>query len=95
MVEAKDLERVSTDEVNEGDEVVVHVNNRARDHLGRRAFRATVAAKGFGEMTLVPDEQLQDGVTSHTWYTDIGYIHGIHGGLGRYSDIGKVKFIEA
>lgn len=88
------VERVSPDELSEGDTVLVHVNSRAADHLGKRSFEAEVDATSFGDVRLRPTEQLQEESETHTWYTDIGYIHGFHDGLGRHSDIGKVRKVE-
>lgn len=88
------VERVSPSELEEGDTVLVHVNSRAAGHLGKRSFEATVDATSFGDVKLRPTEQLQDEHETHTWYSDIGYIHGHHDGLGRYSDIGKVTKVE-
>ena len=77
-----------------GDMVKVTVNRRAAKHLGCKEFKAKIENTSFGDIVFRPIEQLQDGYDTHTWYSDIGYIHGHHDGLGRYSDIGKVAKVE-
>lgn len=97
MAESHDGTTVRTaDKLNAGDEVIVHVNSRATDHIGTSSFRATVKDVSFGDVVFEPDESLenQEDIPTHTWYSDIGYIHGFHTGLGRYSDIGKVRKVE-
>lgn len=81
---------VRSSDLEEGDEVVVEVNNRARRHLGTSRFEATV------ESVMFEDIQFKRTETGdlHTWYSDIGYIHGYHTGLERHSDIGKVLKVE-
>ena len=88
------VERVSKNDLEKGDTVIVHVNDRARKHLGVSSFEATVEYVGFSDVKFRPTEQLQEDFETHTWYSDIGYIHGYHEGLGRYSDIGKVRKVE-
>ena len=95
MEQNSTLERVSAEDLEVGDTVLVHVNSRAAGHLGKRSFEATVDATSFGDVVLRPTEQLQDTHETHTWYSDIGYLHGHHSGLGRHSDIGKVAYVEA
>lgn len=85
---------VRASELEEGDTVTVHVNGRAARQLGAGSFRAVVedVAHWMGEPDVVfrPVEQLQPESETHTWYSNIGYIHGYHDGLERHSDIGKV-----
>jgi len=88
------VERVSADELSEGDTVLVHVNSRAAGHLGKRSFEAEIDATSFGDIRLRPTEQLQDSCETHTWYSDIGYLHGYHDSLERQSDIGEVAYVE-
>lgn len=92
MAASQSGETVEVSELTDGDEVVVHVNSRAANHIGTRSFRATVLRSVGDSITFRPEEELsnQEDIDTHTWYTDIGYIHGHHTGLGRYSDIGKV-----
>lgn len=83
---------VPSDELETGDKVTVHVNSRARGHIGTDSFDAVVKDSMLDSITFEPVEELENQeVPTHTWYTDIGYIHGTHTGLGRYSDIGKVR----
>ena len=87
-------ERVSPNQLEEGDIVTVHVNNRASGHLETDSFEAEVVDTITGiDVTFEPvDGPLTpDQTETHTWYGDIGYIHGYHKGLERYSDIGKVR----
>jgi len=89
------MERVSADELEAGDVVLVHVNSRAARHLnGNSFFEAIVDDTSFGDIKFKPTTQIQENQATHTWYSDIGYIHGQHSGLGRYSDIGKVRYVE-
>ena len=83
-------ERVSAEDLSKGDSVTVHVNGRAARQLGQSEFEAIIEDTSFGDIVFRPVEQLQEGYSTHTWYSDIGYIHGHHDGLDRYSDIGKV-----
>ncbi|AGM11602.1 hypothetical protein M199_gp064 [Halogranum tailed virus 1] len=94
MEQNSTLERVSAEDLEAGDTVIVHVNSRAAGHLGVRSFEATVDSTSFGDVCFKPTSNLQAEMDTHTWYSDIGYIHGHHDGLGRYSDIGKVAYVE-
>lgn len=95
MAKSQTRERVSASQLEEGDNVVVHLNDRAKNQLGMPRFQATVVDTGFGDtIVFKPDPQIQDECETHSWYTDSGYIHGQHSGLGRYSDIGKVAYVE-
>ena len=80
-------ERVSADELSEGDKVTVHVNDRASNHLDCFSFEAIVNSVMFEDIQFkrIETDEL------HTWYSDIAYIHGYHKGLERQSDIGKVR----
>lgn len=81
---------VGVSDLQDGDNVLVRVNSRAENHLETRTFRATVERVMFEDVTFSPIDKLPEENTTLTWYSDIGYIHGFHTGLGRYSDIGKV-----
>lgn len=87
MAQSHDSERVSIDDMTKGDTVTVHVNGRAWGHLGSETVRATVRYVGFTDVKLRTD----DG-TDMTVHGDTGYIMSHHDGLGRVSDIGKVRF---
>jgi hypothetical protein len=85
---------VSAEQLEEGDDVVVHVNERASEHLGTQSFEATVTDAVLSDtitFRATEDLEKQGEQDSHTWYTNIGYIHGYNTGLERYSDIGKVR----
>jgi len=84
-------EAIGAQDLETGDTVVVHLNSRAQGNLGVSKFRAKVERTSFDDVTFRPINQLQEDQETHTWYSDIGYIHGYHDGLGRYSDIGKVR----
>ena len=86
MVENKTMTRVESDDLTKGDEVTVHVNSRAAGHLGCRKFEAVVENAALDDIQF----KRKETGTLHTWYSDIGYIHGYHEGLDRHSDIGKV-----
>lgn len=96
MAQCHDGSTVRTaDKLNEGDDVTVHVNSRAANHLNGRKFEATVKDVSFSDVVFEPKNDIEgQEVDTHTWYSDIGYIHGTHEGLGRYSDIGKVRKVE-
>lgn len=88
-------ERVGASDLSEGDEVTVYVNDRAAGHLGTSSFPAVVEHAVFSDsISFRPTPQLQETHVTHTWYADIGYIHGYHDGLERHSDIGKVRKVE-
>jgi hypothetical protein len=84
---------IPSDDLEKGDKVTVHVNSRAAGHIGQRSFDAVVVdAPPMPSVTFEAAEELENQeVPTHTWYSDIGYIHGTHTGLGRPSDIGKVR----
>ena len=86
MAQKATSKRVSSDELAEGDEVTVYVNDRAYGHLGVSSFKATVENVMFDDIQF----KRQETGDLHTWYSDLGYIHGFHTGLERYSDIGRV-----
>lgn len=86
---------VRADKLSEGDTVIVHVNSRARGHIGTSSFRAVVDDSSLDTVVFDPVDDLENQeVPTHTWYTGVGYIHGTHTGLDRYSDIGKVNYVE-
>ena len=95
MAPKANSERVSAADLSKGDTVTVHVNSRASKALGTSSFEAIVEDTAFDDIVFRPVERLQEGYSTHTWYSDIGYIHGHHDGLDRYSDIGKVTKVTA
>lgn len=86
MTVATSDERLSIDDMTKGDEISVHVNDRAWKHLGGSPVTAEVTYVGFDVKC-----EMDDG-TTFTVHHDTGYIMSHHDGLGRVSDIGKVQY---
>lgn len=89
------MTKLTVDDLEEGQTVIVTVNDRAAKHLGTHEFRATVSDLLAPSVRFEPETPLQQQCDGHTWYADIGYIHGHHDGVGGYTDIGRVRYVES
>jgi len=89
---AASQDAVDAESLETGDEVTVHLNSRASDHFRTDSFDAVVNATNFEDIQFKRVDDRPN--TLHTWYSDIGYIHGHHPELDRHTDVGKVTYVE-